>query len=75
MSKRHIAAVVLSIGIVGFGLATATSGTQARPGELQQTEARHRAAARTSRCRGTLPRWWRDTSSPEQRRCRCVASR
>ena len=27
MSKRHIATVVLSIGFVGFGLATATSGT------------------------------------------------
>ena len=42
MNKRHIAAVVLSIGIVGVGLATAASGTQVRPGELQQTEARHR---------------------------------
>ena len=42
MSKRHISAVALSIGIVGFGLATATSGTQARPGELQQSEGRHR---------------------------------
>ena len=27
MSKRHIATVVLSIGFVGFGLATATAGT------------------------------------------------
>jgi hypothetical protein len=42
MSKRHIAAVVLSLSIVGFGLTPATSGTQVRPGEPQQTEAGHR---------------------------------
>ena len=34
--------VVLSISIVGFGVVTATSGTQGRAGELRQTEARHR---------------------------------
>jgi hypothetical protein len=42
MSKRHISALALSIGIVGFGPATATPSTQDRAEEPQATEAHHR---------------------------------
>jgi hypothetical protein len=41
MSKRHISALVLSVGVVSFGLATATPSTQGQFSELQQTETRH----------------------------------
>ena len=54
MRTRHIAAVVLSIAIVGFGLATATSGTQVRHEDLQQAEARHRVRCTNQSLQGNF---------------------
>jgi hypothetical protein len=42
MGKRHISAVVLAVGVVSFGLATATPSTQGQFSEWQQTDGRQR---------------------------------
>ena len=54
MSKRHMGAVVLSISIVGLGVTSATSGTQARLGEPQQAEGRHRVRCTNQSLQGNF---------------------
>ena len=54
MSKRHIATVVLSIGFVGFGLATATSGTGSPGAALQLSETPPRPACTNRSLQGSF---------------------